>query len=121
MEAQLTTGTVDADAVYLANRLAGIAERRGEPAAELRLHRLSLDLAERHFGPLHPVAISMATNVARAERAQAHPEATAAYVRLEERLRLWARREYASTSDQAVIEQVAAATREAARGCRGIR
>ncbi|WP_372501771.1 CHAT domain-containing protein [Tistrella mobilis] len=113
MEAQLTTGTVDADAVYLANRLAGIAERRDEPAAELRLHRLSLDLAERHFGPLHPVAISMATNVARAERAQAHPEATAAYVRLEERLRLWARREYASTSDQAVIEQVAATTREA--------
>lgn len=101
-----------ADAVRMANLLAGIAEKRGDLATEGRLHRLSLKLAEAYYGELDPHTLAMLTNVARSERQQKSKAATAVYRDLEQRLRLWSRREIASTSDPAVMELVAATTRE---------
>lgn len=101
-----------AETVRMANLLAGIAGKRGEPGAKLALHRLSARLAERYYGHLHPRTLAMLTNVARSEREAHSDKATEAYRVLEERLRLWSRREIASTSDPAVAEEVAATTRK---------
>lgn len=101
-----------ADSVRMANLLAGIAEKRGDVATEGRLHRLSLRLSEAYYGELDPHTLAMLTNVARLERQQKSRTATATYQALEQRLRLWSRREIASTSDPAVMELVAATTRE---------
>ncbi|OWJ64283.1 CHAT domain-containing tetratricopeptide repeat protein [Inquilinus limosus] len=101
-----------ADSVHMANLLAGIAEKRGDAATEGRLHRLSLRLSEATYGALDPHTLAMLTNVARFERQQKAKTATATYRVLEQRLRLWSRREIASTSDLAVMELVAATTRE---------
>ena len=102
-----------ADSVRMANLLAGVAEKRGDAGTEGRLHRLSLKLSEAHYGELDPHTLATLTNVARFERQQKSKDATAAYRVLEQRLRLWSRREIASTPDQSVMEQVAATTREA--------
>lgn len=101
-----------AESVRMANLLAGIAEKRGDVPAEGRLHRLSLRLSEAYYGELDPHTLAMLTNVARVERQQKSKTATATYRALEQRLRLWSRREIASTSDPAVMEQVAATIRE---------
>jgi CHAT domain-containing protein/tetratricopeptide (TPR) repeat protein len=101
-----------ADSVRMANLLAGIAEKQGDLATEGRLHRLSLRLSEAYYGELDPHTLAMLTNVARVERQQKSKTATATYKVLEQRLRLWSRREIASTSDPAVMELVAATTRE---------
>lgn len=101
-----------ADSVRMANLLAGIAGKRGDLATEGRLHRLSLRLSEAYYGELDPHTLAMLTNVARFERQQTSKTATAVYRNLEQRLRLWSRREFASTSDPAVVELVAATTRE---------
>lgn len=101
-----------ADSVRMANLLAGIAEKRGDLATEGRLHRLSLKLSEAYYGELDPHTLAMLTNVARSERQQKSKTATATYRALEQRLRLWSRREIGSTSDPAVMELVAATIRE---------
>lgn len=101
-----------AESVRLANLLAGIADRKGDLQTEIRLHQLSLKLAESYYGELHPRTIAMLTNVARAAAQQKTKDATAAYATLERRLSLWARREIASTSSPEVRERVAATTRE---------
>lgn len=101
-----------AESVRMANLLAGIAEKRGDVATEGRLHRLSLRLSEAYYGELDPHTFAMLANVARVERQQKSKTATATYQALEQRLRLWSRREIASTSDPAVMEQVAATIRE---------
>ena len=101
-----------AESVRLANLLAGIADRKGDAETEIRLHRLSLKLAEAYYGELHPRTIAMLTNVARAAAQQKAADATAAYAALERRMSLWARREIASTSSPDVRERVAATTRE---------
>lgn len=100
------------DNVLLANRLAGIAGRRGDERTELALNRLSLRLADAWHGPYHPTTLAMLTNVARSESALDTEESFATYVELERRLRIWSRREFASTSDPATLEQVATTTRE---------
>ncbi|WP_342235682.1 CHAT domain-containing tetratricopeptide repeat protein [Inquilinus sp. OTU3971] len=101
-----------AGSVRMANLLAGIAEKQGDLATEGRLHRLSLKLSEAYYGELDPHTLAMLTNVARSERQQTSKTTTATYRALELRLRLWSRREIASTSDPAVMELVAATTRE---------
>lgn len=101
-----------AENVRMANLLAGIAEKSGDKARDDQLTLLSLKLAEGYYGHLHPMTIAMLNNVARDARFDKKPDASERYLDLEERLRLWSRREFASTSDPSVMEDVALKTRE---------
>lgn len=101
-----------AENMLLANRMAGVADKKGDRAAEMRLHRLALKLSEEVYGEFHQQTLTMLANVARADRSNDATTTTATYAELERRMRLWSRREFASTSDQVLLEQVALWTRE---------
>jgi CHAT domain-containing protein len=98
--------------VRMANLLAGIAEKSGDLERENQLTQLALTLSEGYYGRLHPMTLAMLTNVARNASEKKSPDTSRHYLELEERLRLWSRREIASTSDPAVMEDVALKTRE---------
>lgn len=99
------------DNVLLANLMAGIAEKKGDSDEQLRLSKLAFKLSDAHFGPLHQRTLTLLAKSARVEHARKARETVATYVELERRLRLWSRREYASSSDTSVLEEVARSTR----------
>ncbi|MGF0538086.1 CHAT domain-containing protein [Agrobacterium sp. ES01] len=97
--------------VIIANQQAGIAEQRGDAREELRLTRLAYRLSRSVFGPIHQTSIKMLTNLARVERQQKDPAASRRYRQLETDLNAWAQREFASSSDARLLNEIAETTR----------
>ncbi len=83
----------------------------GQCGPALKFATQALALSESSMG-LHPTTLQMLRQVAISKRDTNAPTTTDTYAKLERRMRLWSRREYASTTDEATLEQVGKWTRK---------